>query len=267
MRRWLLLPFLLLSSIAFGETSWINNYELALANAKQKSKPIFVDCFADWCVWCHRLEKEVYTDSKFETFLQGFIPLRLDVEDGADGSRVAASYGVDSLPSILILDSDGKLLNRIGGFMDANELTNEINVIQELIKEEKLHPGNLENVQTLAEEYLYRDMNAEAEVRFKKVMEAPEVPANEKESANFSLALTQYYQDKKDQALSTLDTYFQNYPTGASIEDAFLLRSQIYIEQDKKEQAKAVLQQFLVKFPNSQNMKRAKDVLDLLNHS
>jgi TolA-binding protein len=45
------------------------------------------------------------------------------------------------------------------------------------------------------------------------------------------------------------------------------LRSQIYIEQDKKEQAKAVLQQFLVKFPNSQNMKRAKDVLDLLNHS
>lgn len=267
MSRWLLIPFLFLSTVAFCETSWIHKYDEALANAKQNSKPIFVDCFADWCAWCHKLDKEVYTDLKFETFLQGFIPLRLNVEDRADGSRVAASYGVDSLPSILILDTDGKLLNRIGGFMDAKDLMNEINTIQDLVKDEKLHPNNLETVQTLAEEYLYRDMNAEAEVRFRKVVEASEASANEKESASFSLALAQYYQEKKEDALSTLDAYFHNFPNGASIEDAFLLQSQIYIEQDKREQARSVLQQFLAKFPKSQNLKRAQDVLDLLNHS
>jgi thioredoxin-related protein len=267
MRRWLLLPFLFFSTFAFSETTWLHNYDEALANAKQDSKPIFVDCFADWCVWCHKLDKEVYTDPKFEIFLQGFVPLRLNVEDHADGSRVAASYGVDSLPSILILDGEGKLLNRIGGFMDAKDLINEINTIQDLVKDEKLHPNNWETIQTLAEEYLFRDMNGEAELRFKKVVEAPEVPEKEKESASFSLALAQYYQEKREDCLSTLEAYFRNYPDGASIEDAFLLESQIYIEQDKKEQAKMVLQQFLVKFPKSQNLKRAKDVLDLLNHS
>jgi len=267
MSRWLLVPLLLISTLGFCETPWIHNYDEAIANAKQNSKPIFVDCFADWCVWCHRLEKEVYTDPKFESFLQGFIPLRLNVEDRADGSRVAASYSVDSLPSILILDSEGKLLNRIGGFMDAKDLITEINTIQDLVRDEKLHPGNMETVQTLAEEYLYRDMDAEAEVRFKKVIETPEVSDKDKESANFSLALTQYYQGKKQESLSTLKRYLETYVDGALVEDVFLLQSQIYIEMDKKDEARTILQQFVVKFPKSQNLKRAKDVLDLLNHS
>lgn len=266
-RSTLLLICISLLLCSFGSADnipWLDNYSNALAAAKQTSRPIFIDCFAEWCVWCHRLDEEVYTDPQFVKFLQGFVPLRINVEDHAGGTKLATHFAVDSLPSLLITDSNGKLLNRIGSFLKSRELISEINEVQDLLQKEKLNPLDWATVQALAEEYLFRDMNYEAEIRFQRILEASGVSDSQKESAYFSLALAHYYQGKKSEALITLNRYLDTYTEGNSAEDVLLLLSQIYIEMDEKDKARAALQQFIAKFPDSDNAVRAKRVLALI---
>jgi thioredoxin-like negative regulator of GroEL len=242
---------------------WLNDFQQALSKSKETGKPVFVDCFAEWCVWCHKMEAEVYSDTKFVNMTGNYVMLRIDIEDGAEGSRIAANYNVETLPSLLVVDSSGRLINRIGGFLKTDELIADLTKMQDLINGERLNANDWMVVQTLAEEYLFRDMNAEAETRFARILNAP-VSDVSKESAHFSLALSQYYQQKNQEALRTLDTYLQTYVEGNSAEEVLLLLSQIYVEMDEHEKAKQVLQQFLKKFPDSKSVGRARKVLELL---
>ena len=242
---------------------WLDNFQQALSKSKVTGKPVFIDCFADWCVWCHKMESDVYSDTKFVNLAGNYVMLRINVEDGAEGSRVATDYNVESLPALLVVDSSGKLINRIGGFLGTDELIADLTNMQTLIKRERLNANDWVAVQTLAEEYLFRDMNAEAESRFARILTAPVAHAT-KESAHFSLALSQYYQQKNQEALGTLQAYLQTYVEGDSAEDVLLLLSQIYLEMDEHEKAKQILQQFLKRFPDSKSKGRAQKVLQLM---
>jgi thiol-disulfide isomerase/thioredoxin len=242
---------------------WFQDFEQALLKSKETGKPVFVDCFAEWCIWCHKMEADVFSDTKFVKLAENYVMLRIDIEDGAEGSRLAANYNVETLPALLILDSGGGLINRIGGFLKTDELIDDLTKMQDLINRERLNANDWITVQTLAEEYLFRDMNAEAEIRFERILQAP-ISDVSKESAHFSLALSEYYQQKNQEALRTLEMYLQTYVEGNSSEDVLLLLSQINLEMDAHEKAKQVLQEFLKKFPDSKSVGRAQKVLKLL---
>ena len=65
---------------------WVTDFNKALSEAKQSSKPIFVDVYAEWCTWCHKLDKEVYSDPKFKEYTKNYVLARIDSEDGGLGS-------------------------------------------------------------------------------------------------------------------------------------------------------------------------------------
>jgi tetratricopeptide (TPR) repeat protein len=251
-------------SAGASEVVWLHSYQEAVKQAKETSKPIFVDCFADWCLWCHQLEAEVYKDAGFIELMKSYIPLRIDVEDGAEGTRLARTYHIAALPTLLVLDSSGEVTNRIGGFLKAADLIHEIRTIQGLLDKERTDPNDWTAIQELGEEYLFRDMNAEAEVRFQRILQASTSDPF-KESALSSLALAQYYQEKRKESLATVQSYLKTYPNGKSAEDVLLLLSQIQIEMDQLQQARQTLEQFLEKYPNSDNLKRVREVLQRLN--
>jgi thiol:disulfide interchange protein DsbD len=254
---------LLAASPCYGQVAWIRNYSEAQKIAVADAKPIFIDFYADWCTWCHKLDREVYSDPDFIRFLQAYVPLRIDIEDPAEGKELAGRFQVQTLPTIMILDTDGHALNRIGGYRNASDLIADISSIQELLRRERMNPEDWHTIQTLAEEYLFRDLNREAEVRFQRVLAAP-VNSGAKESAHFSLALTEYYQGKIQEALQTLNTYLETYVDGRSAPDVFLLLSQIYLELNEADRARGILQKFLRKFPGNANAARAKEILEKL---
>lgn len=244
---------------------WVHSFQTALADAKRDSKPIFVDIYADWCTWCAKLDRDVYSTPQFVKYMQNFIPVRLNAEDNKEGTDFANQYNVDGFPTLIVTDSSGAVTNRIGGYMDANALIKDMEGIQSLVKREKDRPDDLQTSFHLAHEYLEREMYAEAEKRFLRVVGSPKGTATEKEASQFSLALAQYYQHKLEPALDSLNQYRTSYPHGSSEEDALLLLSQIYIETDTNAKARDVLQQFLKDFPDSSNADRAREVLDLLD--
>ncbi|HHQ48466.1 MAG TPA: DUF255 domain-containing protein [Acidobacteria bacterium] len=99
---------------------WITDWDTALSRAKKENKVVVVDFYADWCVWCRRLDSTTYRDPSVVQFLaKKTIPLKLNVE-GSPGRSLANKYGVDGLPTIVILGTDGTELGRIPGYMPAD---------------------------------------------------------------------------------------------------------------------------------------------------
>jgi len=269
MKRLAILVFLLFAVEGWsaGQVRWFQSFEQAQLQAKKSGKPIFVDAFADWCGWCHKLDQEVYSDKKFVQYMERYVPVKIDVEDGGQGTRFAEKYAITGLPTLLVTDPNGTVTNRIGGFMNADELIEDLDGIQKLVERERKNPKDTAASFQLAREYLSRDMNIEAEFRFKQILASPDATTDQKETSQFSLALTQYYQRNCDLALGTLESYEKTYENGESGEDALLLLSEIHMELDANEKARFYLEQFLRKYPHSGNRSRAQQVLSTLEKS
>jgi thioredoxin-related protein len=244
--------------------TWLTDYQSAAAIASQTKKPIFIECFAKSCRWCDKMQNDVYTDSNFIQFMTSYVPLRLDIEDGNEGTSVAKRYNVKTLPTVLVVDANGALLNRIGGNWTAKQLITDLSMIQALLDRERVNQSDWTTMERLAKEYLFRDMNAEAQTRFEKILKAP-VDSVTKESAHFSLALAQYYQQKTTEALQTLRSYLETYVDGKSTEEVLLLLSQIHLERKEDDQAKQILTRFLDTFPESKSANRVREVLSKLS--
>lgn len=95
---------------------WEKDFSSALERARKENKPVLVNFYADWCVWCKRLESTTLRDGKVASMLQNqMVPISLDVE--GDGRELSNQYRVDGLPTILVLDGEGRELGRIPGYM------------------------------------------------------------------------------------------------------------------------------------------------------
>ncbi|HEY9714135.1 MAG TPA: thioredoxin family protein, partial [Chroococcales cyanobacterium] len=101
------------SPIAFG-----SDLNAALAEAKAQKKLVMVDFYTDWCGWCKVLDRETYGNSEVQSFVnQNMVPVKINAEEPTAGKAAASKYKVDGYPTILILDSSGKVLKEIGGFV------------------------------------------------------------------------------------------------------------------------------------------------------
>ncbi|MCG6948290.1 MAG: thioredoxin family protein [Acidobacteria bacterium] len=95
---------------------WEKDLPAALERAKDEGKPVLVNFYADWCVWCKRLESTTLSDARVASFLQDqVVPLSLDVE--GDGRALSDQYRVDGLPTVIVLDGSGLEIGRIPGYM------------------------------------------------------------------------------------------------------------------------------------------------------
>jgi len=98
------------------------SYKQVLAKAKASHKRIFVDAFATWCAPCKELRKTTFKDAKAAAYFnQHFINFSIDVEKG-DGINLAKTWQVEGLPTLLIVDENGKVLANHTGYVDGNGL-------------------------------------------------------------------------------------------------------------------------------------------------
>lgn len=98
-------------SVAFKDIS----FQEALAKAKQSNKLLFVDCYTSWCGPCKMLAKEVFTNNEVaDYFNERFVALKVDCEKG-EGPKLREQFGVSSYPTLLFIDGEGKVVNKIMG--------------------------------------------------------------------------------------------------------------------------------------------------------
>ncbi len=101
--------------------AWRSDLAAAFAESRQLGKRVLVDFSASWCPPCQAMKRDVWPDPQvIQLAGRDFIPVLLDV-DQAQGQNAGRRYGVESIPTILVLDSDGRVL-RQAAFMSRDEL-------------------------------------------------------------------------------------------------------------------------------------------------
>ena len=83
--------------------------------SRAEKKPIFFNCFADWAIPCHGMNKYVFSDAEFADYMnRNFVNLYIDVSKRANAA-VAKRYDIRRFAHFLVLDADGNILLRIVG--------------------------------------------------------------------------------------------------------------------------------------------------------
>lgn len=127
-RTFQILMFIIASNIvAYGQSiygksvkadvkmKYVYSFEEALKLSKETGKPIFFNCFADWAVPCHGMNKKVFSDQEFSDWMdKNFVNFFTDVTKG-NGRVLASKYNVKTMAHYLVLDSDGEIIHRIVG--------------------------------------------------------------------------------------------------------------------------------------------------------
>ncbi len=85
--------------------------------AQQQGKLYYVQFTANWCAVCHGLDETVYRDRALVDFMSRHVVAhKVNVDDFVDdGYRWSEQYEVEQLPTILIFDEKGKLVERLEG--------------------------------------------------------------------------------------------------------------------------------------------------------
>lgn len=115
---------LLLVTSAFAKPGWLTDYKQAQSEAKSNKKLMLLDFTgSDWCGWCIKLDREVFSKPEFQQYakdnlvlLELDFPRRKELSDAEkiQNQQLAQQYRIEGFPTIVVLDADGKKVGELG---------------------------------------------------------------------------------------------------------------------------------------------------------
>lgn len=96
----------------------VKSIERELAEAKAANRPIFINFYATWCGACRMMDREVFTKEPVAQALSTWVSASFDVD--AD-PQTADAFGIQSLPTLVILSPQGRQIARREGVMSVQE--------------------------------------------------------------------------------------------------------------------------------------------------
>jgi len=173
---------------------WERRVESAMTQARASGRLVLVDAYAEWCGWCERLEREVFPDPAFVAMAQELVLLRVDVEDGGEGTELAETYGAVSLPTLILLEPSGAYVGAVSGFAPARELVRsvraEIAAHQRALAayERTLAGGDAQALEAVALERWQRRDGARAAAALEKLLAVASLPPEREAWSRYLLA-------------------------------------------------------------------------------
>lgn len=118
-----MLLFASMGTVLAGDV-WVTDFEAAKKQAQEEKKDLFIDFTgSDWCGWCKRLDKEVFSKPLFlNAMLEDFVFVKLDfpreteqsAEVKAQNQKLQQEFQVRGFPTIFLATADGTPYARTG---------------------------------------------------------------------------------------------------------------------------------------------------------
>jgi thioredoxin-related protein len=241
-----------------ADAAFLKTVAAAQKQAKEKNQLIFVDLFAEWCGWCHRFDKEVVPSEAFQKATDDMVLLRLDTEDGKEGTQFARKYQIVSLPTFLILDPDLSVAAVIRGYAPPTRFAEMVNgsigkyrEFEKLVSQESMLAKDYPKRLQIAREYRVRQSFEKSEQRLKKLTSEPGVTPVVRDEAYLELAVLYLDQARHADVLKTVTSFSKVQKDGYTLERAKLVLTQAYMAQGNYKQAASELKNFKKMFPQS----------------
>lgn len=100
-----------------GEIAWSRSLDSSLAAAKRLHKPVLLFMKVEWSAYCTQMRREVFANPEVAKDAKAFVTVMADGDH--EGRAIARKYGVTGYPEVLFLDSNGVVIWRASGVLNA----------------------------------------------------------------------------------------------------------------------------------------------------
>lgn len=115
---------------------WLDNYQAALAKAKQERKPLMVDIGAPFCSICKAIDNTLFIEPEVITSLQQqYISVKVDGSDTSSpcNGHVAGKFGARGFPTILLINPyTEEVLKRWGGELYGIKIADFVTALEQV---------------------------------------------------------------------------------------------------------------------------------------
>lgn len=114
---------------------WQPDIKSAHKIALAENKPILLVFGAEWCTYCHKLERETINTPGMAAYInENFVPVHLDADKE---QRVTELLDVKSLPCTVVISPKAELLGKFTGYCDAAHYEEKLVKSQEVFRSVK----------------------------------------------------------------------------------------------------------------------------------
>jgi thiol:disulfide interchange protein DsbD len=109
---------------AFKRIKTIDDLNSELAAARAEGKPVMLDFYADWCVYCIQMERDTFPDPQVSEAMSRLVLLQADVTDNDEADKALQKHiGIPAPPAMIFWGPDGEERKhlRLLGFMGPDD--------------------------------------------------------------------------------------------------------------------------------------------------
>jgi thiol:disulfide interchange protein len=112
--------------IVRGTIAWHRDLRRAIELARAEGKLVVADVYTDWCGWCKKMDKTIYSDPSIVALSKQQVFVKVNAEDRAQGQNFAEQMRVKGYPTTIILDGNGRVLNIAEGYIASPQAFGEL---------------------------------------------------------------------------------------------------------------------------------------------
>jgi thiol:disulfide interchange protein DsbD len=100
--------------IKFRRIKQVAELDAILEQAKQTNQSVMLDFYADWCIDCIRMEKDVFTVTEIKNALNNVIVLQADVTDQDEHDKALQKrFRIIGPPTIIFFNTQGREIQQL----------------------------------------------------------------------------------------------------------------------------------------------------------
>lgn len=117
------------------QLNWVYDEVEGFEIAKQENKLVMLDFYASWCAACNELDHQTYADPAVSERLADYVNVKLDFTRTSETTKaLTEKYEIPGLPVVIFLDADRKVLKRLAGFVNAEDMLGILDEVERSVQ-------------------------------------------------------------------------------------------------------------------------------------